>query len=143
MLLHLHKTHTTTNDKTSQTSVAPNACYCADTVPAAAAVVALLQKVCHHFPAGDSVSAPGARGKASEKSAASLQLSVSFLARRRQYPSAAYFCPVKSKNIPLVNRLNLWDCCPYPILHIESSGRERRAGAGSTALIAEKYKCWE
>lgn len=71
MILHLHKTHTTNNDKTLQTSVAPNACYYADMVPAAA-VVALLQKVYYHFPAGDSVSAPGARGKVSEKSAVSL-----------------------------------------------------------------------
>lgn len=60
--------YTSNNDKTFQTSAAPNACYYADMVPEAA-VVALLQKVYYPFPAGNSVNTPGVRGKVSEKSA--------------------------------------------------------------------------
>lgn len=68
---HLHKVYTNNNDKTLQTSTAPNACFYADMVPEAA-VVALLQKVYYPFPAGNSVNTPGVRSKVSEKSAVSL-----------------------------------------------------------------------
>lgn len=70
-LCHLHQVYTNNNDKTLQTSTAPNACYYADMVPEAA-VVALLQKVYYPFPAGNSVNTPGVWGKVSEKSAVSL-----------------------------------------------------------------------
>lgn len=70
-IFHLHRIYTKNNDKTLQTSTAPNACYYADMVPEAA-VIALLQKVYYPFPAGSSVNTPGVRGKVSKKSAVSL-----------------------------------------------------------------------